>query len=332
MNIISETLQTSRLGQPQVCERLTVVPIVNFIDSEPEYITLETALKTKVARFREKSSATVPEILFQNSGKTSVLLLDGEELIGAKQNRVLNMTILAPAKSKLTIPVSCVERGRWDAGSPDFSSADNLMFWTVRMQKTSAVSRNLATDGTRASNQLEVWNTLQRTQSALHVSSATGAMRDIFKHQQRQIARYLKGFTLATNTTGAVFFIDERPVGVELFDHPATFSKVFPKLIRSYALETFLKPNSIAKVDFSCPSDAAQQLLDQTSRCAVKYYPAIGEGTDIRLHDLTLVGAALKAKNRLVHLCAFLGKLPKRIGARPKSSRAPILLGHYAST
>tara|TARA_B100001123_G_C14406971_1_gene669177 strand:+ start:61 stop:405 length:345 start_codon:yes stop_codon:yes gene_type:complete len=100
MNIISETLQTTRLGQPQVRERLTLVPIVNVIDSEPEYITLETAFKNKVARFREKSSATVPEILFQNSGETSVLLLDGEELIGAKQNRVLNMTILAPTKSK----------------------------------------------------------------------------------------------------------------------------------------------------------------------------------------------------------------------------------------
>jgi hypothetical protein len=26
-----------------------------------------------------------------------VLLLDGEELVGAKQNRVLNLTVLAPA-------------------------------------------------------------------------------------------------------------------------------------------------------------------------------------------------------------------------------------------
>ena len=332
MNIISETLQTTRLGQSQVCDRLTVVPIVNFIDSEPEYITLETALKTKVARVREKSSATVPEILFQNRGKASVLLLDGEELVGASQNRVLNMTILAPPKASLTIPVSCVEAGRWETGRSGFSSADNLMFRAVRMQKTRAVTKNLASNGTRDSDQGEVWDTLARTKSALHVNSKTGAMRDIFKHQQRQLSRYLNAFTLSTNTTGAVFFIEEQPVGVELFDHPATFSRVFPKLIRSYALEAFLKSNSIAKVDSSCRSEAAQQLLDQTSRCATKYYPAIGEGTDIRLHDLTLVGAALKAKNRLVHLCVFLGKVPKRIGARPKAGPTPLLLSYSAST
>jgi hypothetical protein len=40
-------------------------------------------------------------------------LLDGEELIGAKQNRALNLTILAPAKQVIVIPVSCVEAGRW---------------------------------------------------------------------------------------------------------------------------------------------------------------------------------------------------------------------------
>jgi hypothetical protein len=38
---------------------------------------------------------------------------DGEQLVGAKQNRILNMTVLVAAETEVTIPVSCVERGRW---------------------------------------------------------------------------------------------------------------------------------------------------------------------------------------------------------------------------
>ena len=48
-----------------------------------------------------------------NEGELSVLLLDGEELLGAKQNRVLNLTILVPAHQTCVVPVSCVESGRW---------------------------------------------------------------------------------------------------------------------------------------------------------------------------------------------------------------------------
>ena len=52
-----------------------------------------------------------------------VLLVDGEELIGAKQNRVLNLSILIPAKQRCVIPICCVEAGRWRAASREFSIA-----------------------------------------------------------------------------------------------------------------------------------------------------------------------------------------------------------------
>jgi hypothetical protein len=40
---------------------------------------------------------SVPHLLFINDAMRPVLLLDGEELVGAKQNRVLNLTVLAAA-------------------------------------------------------------------------------------------------------------------------------------------------------------------------------------------------------------------------------------------
>jgi hypothetical protein len=75
---------------------------------------LDVALDDGTARATDVSdSGAVPEPRFENTGERPVLILDGEKLVGAKQNRVLNLTILAPAKEVIIIPISCVEAGRW---------------------------------------------------------------------------------------------------------------------------------------------------------------------------------------------------------------------------
>ena len=51
-------------------------------------------------------------------------MLDGEELIGAKQNRILNTTVLVAAHTEVTIPVSCVEQGRWGYRGRQFRPGD----------------------------------------------------------------------------------------------------------------------------------------------------------------------------------------------------------------
>ena len=64
---------------------------------------------------------SVPELQVVNETGRHVLLFDGEELKGAKQNRILNSTILVEAGSRLTVPVSCTESGRWSYQSDEFA-------------------------------------------------------------------------------------------------------------------------------------------------------------------------------------------------------------------
>jgi hypothetical protein len=70
----------------------------------------------------------VPELAFENTSTEKILLVDGDELVGAKQNRILNLTILVGVGQKILIPVSCVEQGRWSYRTRDFRSAGRALF------------------------------------------------------------------------------------------------------------------------------------------------------------------------------------------------------------
>ena len=116
MQIIQDTVAGLAIGAPVVHQQMAMFPLLK---RKPDagsrtYVTLDEALVSATARVSEVSDGgSVPELLFKNLGDRPVLLVEGEELVGAKQNRTLNVSILAPPRQETRIPVSCVERGRW---------------------------------------------------------------------------------------------------------------------------------------------------------------------------------------------------------------------------
>ena len=99
----------------------------------------------------------VPTLSLVNDADRPVLLLDGEELIGAKQNRILNMTVLVAAHAALRIPVSCVEQGRWSYRGKRFDASDASLFASARAKKAARVSASLRERGAHMSDQCEIW-------------------------------------------------------------------------------------------------------------------------------------------------------------------------------
>jgi hypothetical protein len=85
--------------------------------------TLDEARSSGALGISERDRASVPELVVDNRGKSHVLLMAGEILIGGKQNRVLRDDILLPpASGPRTVAVYCVEQGRWNEGRRDFES------------------------------------------------------------------------------------------------------------------------------------------------------------------------------------------------------------------
>ena len=232
-----------------------------------------------------------------------MLILDGEELIGAKQNRVANVTILAPAGQTITIPVSCVEAGRWHATSAEFSLGDRAMFSDSRRRKTARVSESLRAAGERDADQGAVWAEIEAKAERMCTASPTQAMADIFEHHQTQIEDYADGFTALPDQVGAVFAIDERIEGLEFFDSPGTLADMLPKLVRSYAIDAM--ETAAQSQDRKPSAIAATRFMEQLMRAEVETYPAVGLGTDIRLTAPGVVAGGLVNDDRVVHLAAF---------------------------
>jgi hypothetical protein len=112
MKTLFEFLDRLAVREPAVHGNLAVHPVFDGGSPKLDYLTLEEAPAAGGFKVGEVGGGGVPELLLSNATAHRVLLLDGEELIGAKQNRILNTSILVEAGSEIRIPVSCVEHGR----------------------------------------------------------------------------------------------------------------------------------------------------------------------------------------------------------------------------
>ena len=300
---IAPELDIHSIGTPQHHGHLSVFPLLHPSPRTPFYLTLDEALAQGVVRITEASKGGhVPELLLTNLGDLPILLLDGEELVGAKQNRVLNLTVMAPRKSEVIIPVSCVEQGRWRDVSATFTAAPRVQYSAGRAAKMASVSQSLAAEGRAVSDQPGVWRDIAAKQARLEVESPTGAMADLFQSAGPQIDAYVRAFSATPGQVGALFALGGRVAGLELFDCPQTFARLLPKLVRSYALDAIECPGSGSPVP---PPDASAAFLRQVATTAVSAFPGVGMGQAIRLQSPTLVGAGLVVDDALIHLAAF---------------------------
>jgi hypothetical protein len=300
---IDAVLAHLQLGAEVTFRNMTIFPLLDGGSGSTDYLTLDDALNRGLVHITEVSvEGSVPDLKFTNESDDPVFLLDGEELIGAKQNRVLNLTILAPAKRTIVIPVSCVEAGRWSRRSAKFTTSSQAHFARGRAHKMAQVSHSLHASGERRSDQHEVWAQIGDKASRLNVASPTAAMADIYETHTKRVDAYADGFTVAPQQVGAVFVLNGEVIGFDLFDSPATLKKLLPKLVRSYALDAI---EAVVEKGGAESHRAVEDLLVAVRQAEAKTFAAVGEGVDIRLSGPNLTGAGLLVKGRVVHLSAF---------------------------
>jgi hypothetical protein len=220
----------------------------------------------------------VPTLVVNNKGDSRVLFLEGEELRGAKQNRVLNTSVLIAAHSKTQIPVSCVEQGRWRYRSRHFSPSGSHSSSKLRHYLKASVSASLRRGAGHSSDQSAVWREVSRQMDALDSSSSTHAMSDTYENYKSRLEEFQSHLKYVEGATGVAVAVGPNVVAVDVFDKPGTCRKVWDRLLSGVVMDALEEPPS----DTTAQAGDVEALLARLRQAAWEPAPAVGDGQEFR--------------------------------------------------
>jgi hypothetical protein len=342
--MVNSILLGLELGELQSFENVAVFPLLFSKNGGPEYVTLKEAIERGVFAVTEVSAGgSVPDLRVENKGDVGVLLLDGEELAGAKQNRILNTTIFVAPKTSIKVPVSCTEHGRWSYVSPEFRESGHMMVANLRRVNLADVNLSLEASRQFRSNQARVWNEIAVLHQDLDVRSATGAMKDAFEAKKVDLDAYLNHFPAVAGQKGLLSFINGWAAGLDFISREQAYGVLHNKLLKSYALEAILagrrdRPErqgrrrifgrakkgpgqdqaAAEQKKWATPDEAAaREFLRSAAACEEKAYESVGEGWSYRYTGKDVVGSALAVDGSIVHAAFF-----RTAGSESESEKA----------
>lgn len=316
---IFEQFASIALGKPQKFKNLSIYPMNAQNGKSPVYLTLKEALQQKCLTVTEISDAgSVPQIRVINNADKPVLLVDGEELTGAKQNRILNTSILLKKRSTTIIPVSCTESGRWGYNSQEFRDSEVQSTPGLRKNKMATINYNLAKKKEFVSDQADVWDDVEKMSVQANVVSGTHAMKDIYTAWQEELNEFEDAFEVQPDQKGILVMINGTIAGFDLFSRTKPLKILFPKLLKSYAMDTILRKE---KNQQHSGDTKAKEFLKQVTGTKVKRYKSPGHGWDYRFEGNKTVGSALIYRKQIIHAAFFKNSSKKDHGNMEGSRR-----------
>ncbi|MBU8871314.1 MAG: HIRAN domain-containing protein [Gemmatimonadales bacterium] len=293
-------LKRISIGKGSHHHNLTVFPLLTPDGPEPSYALLQDSLAKKSAEIREVSEeGSIPELTVENRSPRPLLIPAGEILIGAKQDRTVNITILIPKKAQHVIPVSCVEQGRWAKASGGFSAA-HFAHPALRGRISSSARASRKDGGSPHSDQQEVWRTVAECMSGLEVHSETGTLADAYAGADERLEEFRNRLVPPENAAGVMVVCGDQVVGMDLFDSPATFQKMWPRVSEAYFLEAAGRPPEKKAIKSTVRN--FQQVVGST--LAIAQQP-VGVGRELELTGKEIAGSGVWNEGSLCHLCAF---------------------------
>jgi len=300
---VSDTLSSLKLGALSTQMGITVIPLLAQCNATTKYLTLVEAISKEVLFISETShSGSVPQLLAKNSSPLPILILDGEELQGAKQNRVLNTSVLLKEYSQTEIPVSCTEAGRWSYRSAHFEDSDIIMAKMARAKKNRSVSSSLHANGFAYSDQGEVWDEIRKLNEKLGTGSATGAMRDSYVNHRVPLSEWSAFFPCVDQQIGLIVLSGDGVLGMELLSNCAAYSQVHDRILKSYLVD-FIRQRPKEK---SCDYKAiTMAFITSLLSLHESEHNSVGYGKDYRYASNSLCGSALVHEGEVLHAAFF---------------------------
>ena len=245
--------ERTTLGTPIQVDSLTLTPILataaGLKDAKDDgLLVLDEAMAARQVQIREIADGSVNNLTFVNQADRPVFILAGEVILGGKQDRIIGRNTVIPAKTTQAVPVYCVEHGRWDGKTKEFTTAKALAHGRLRGHASYAAQR-------------DVWNEVAAKNVQRRTTSASDTYRRVAQQQsdgtlgsmEKQVTAALAGIPGADRErmVGFAVALNGSVATVDLFASPTLFKKLETKLVRSYLTEAI---DVVAKKDVAPPS------------------------------------------------------------------------------
>lgn len=296
--VLESFLKSQEITESIAGRQITVIGL-RGTPGRISYLTLHEALDRGLVDVEELDEAgSVPECRVRNRSDERLLIFEGEELRGAKQNRVVNLSMLLEPGSETVVPVSCVEQDRWHYRSKRFDRGGKAPArLTYRLKKS--VTMSLQQTQSYTSDQSAVWSEVDACLELSGSLSQTRCLSDAYTANQEQLDRFADDFRDLGDCSGFAVFEGQRLVSCELFDCPATFERLKDQVLNSLAFDRLFLGKEAAEEQSGLPNVYA--CLEQVAEEQGQAFASIGLGQTVRIEHGDLAATALVVDDEVLH-------------------------------
>lgn len=275
-----------RISTPHTYKNLTVFLIHGKNETtKTNVIALPEAMERKILKVYETSD--VNELEVENISKTlDVFIQSGDIVKGGKQDRVLAVSIIIPARSgRVKIDAFCVESGRWqkrkNENVNEFSSANDRI-----------VSKDLKMAANGARSQQEVWNKVSEAQEKL--SNTVGAPvaaaesrsslqlslenEKVTATAEEYIAKLSSAINGKSDVIGYAIAINGQINSADVYVSNDLFKKVWPRMLKAAAVEAVGESRAIRLAE-PVKADAVKSFLADADKGVAKERAVAGRAS-----------------------------------------------------
>ena len=224
------------VGQPAVHGNLAFYPVYLPGGGEKlgDVLTMAEAAETgkfKIAELEE--GASVNNLAVHNDTDKYVVLLAGEMIRGAKQDRIISYDTVIPPGGKFNVDAFCVEAGRWTEVSTHFSYNKEMAPAAVR-----ATAQGKQDQG-------QVWAEVSKVNAERGAVTETDTLTASYDNAEFQadVKKYEKALAdLAKKkeVVGVIVVAEGEVKAGDVFANHDLFAAVWPGLLTSYAMDAAL--------------------------------------------------------------------------------------------
>jgi hypothetical protein len=236
---------TYHIQGPFTHQDLTVFLLCSNRQDEHDFLTLDEGLTEGLVTITEQEHERVGALWIDNQSDRPLYLQEGERLIGGKQDRtIISSLVIPPRSGKTSVPTFCVEHNRWVEGN----KGREFGF---------SVNPALAPKGVRGAAKVEgsqdrVWDccAAQKVSACtkLQCPNTNSSVNEMLDAPQVQAISEEYATALGpaldraenSDAVGMAIVFNGQIEEVDLYPNRALFHKLFPRLIRAYAVQVAL--------------------------------------------------------------------------------------------